>query len=295
MASPRAAKAVEFTFNRFRYAAQHWGEESQPPVLAIHGWLDNSASFDVLAQYLTRLQILAPDMAGHGLSDHRTGLSDYPIWSETAEMFAMADAMGWQQFALMGHSRGAMMSLLAAAAFPERVTHLILIDALGPPPVAPATAQQRMVNSLGELQRRLQRPTSCYPTYDDAINARCQSRFSPVTRASAELLAERGLTELEAGFNWHADGKLWAPSNVALSAEQIEAFVAKISAKVLVLLGEQGMKTNVIAGSPFERAMSMMVEELNTNVQEFDDGHFLHMERAAVDVANAIQTFFDND
>ncbi|MGH1487627.1 MAG: alpha/beta fold hydrolase [Cellvibrionaceae bacterium] len=281
----------EFIFNGFRYVAQCWGEDGGLPVLAVHGWLDNSASFNILAPQLKGVQFVALDLAGHGYSDHRIGLSDYPIWSETAEIYAVADAMGWDQFALIGHSRGAMISTLASAVFPERISHLILLDALTPPPVSPDNSPERMVKSIQEIHRRLKRERSCYPTYEAAIKARCQSEFGKVSEASAELLASRGLTQFPEGYNWHADGKLWAPSNVALTAEQIESFVDNIKAKTLVLLGEHGLKSTMVSGSPFERMLLKMVSELNTEIQEFDDGHYLHMESAAEDVAAAIQAF----
>ena len=119
-----------FTLNGFTYAAQYWGDGAGMPIIALHGWLDNSASFSVLAPQLEGVQLLALDLAGHGYSDHRAGLLDYGIWSEVPDIFAIADQMGWQRFALMGHSRGAMLAFLAAGALPERISHLILIDAL---------------------------------------------------------------------------------------------------------------------------------------------------------------------
>lgn len=281
----------EFIFNGFRYVAQCWGEEGGLPVLAVHGWLDNSASFTVLASQLAGVHFVALDLAGHGYSDHRIGLSDYPIWSEIAEIYAVADAMGWDQFAFIGHSRGAMMSILAAAVFPERISHLILLDALTPPAVSANEAPVRMVKSIHELHRRLKRQRSCYPTYDAAIKARCQSEFGKVSEASAQLLASRGLTQLPEGYNWHADGKLWAPSNLALTAEQIESFIANVKAKTLVLLGKHGLQARRIVGVSFETLLHKTVTALSAEVQEFDDGHYLHMEAAAVSVAAAIQAF----
>ncbi len=289
--SQRIASESEFFFNNFRYAGQVWGSQGQVPALAIHGWLDNSASFDVLAPLLNNVHLLAPDLAGHGQSDHYKGLSDYPVWSEIMAIYAMADAMGWEKFVLIGHSRGAMMSLLAAAIFPERISHLVLLDAMAPPPVKAELGPERMVKSIREIQRRLKRKLSCYPTYELAIDARCKSEFGKVSKASAELLASRGLDHLEQGFHWHADGKLWAPSNVALTVEHIQGFVTNIKAKTLILLGKHGLKPLIKPGSDYEVMLDQLIDELNANVQEFDDGHYLHMESAAIDVAQAIQDF----
>jgi pimeloyl-ACP methyl ester carboxylesterase len=286
----RPAIETNVVLNDFRYAGQLWGEEGGLPVLAVHGWLDNSASYEVLAPLLPGVQLLAPDLAGHGYTDHRKGLSDYPVWSETAELFALADTMGWERFALIGHSRGAMMAMLLAAAFPERISHLVLLDALVPPPVSASQAPERMVKSIEEMQRRLKRKRSCHPSYEAAIQARCNSEFGQVSQASAEILASRGLVKLEQGYHWHADGKLWASSTVGLTAEQIQAFIQRITAKTLVLLGKQGLKTKIIPGSTFEGLLQGMIKHLDAEVQEFDDGHFLHMEASAKDVGEAIHS-----
>ena len=107
------------------------------PVLALHGWLDNCASFDFLAPLITSsntqtLDMVTLDLAGHGLSDHRSGLSAYNNWQDLIEILLVTEQLGWSRFALIGHSRGAMISTLFAATYPEKVTHLVGIEGLLP-------------------------------------------------------------------------------------------------------------------------------------------------------------------
>jgi pimeloyl-ACP methyl ester carboxylesterase len=260
--------------------------------------VDNSASFSVLAPQLRNVQCLAIDLAGHGWSEHKAGLADYPLWSDISAVYAIADQMGWQRFALIGHSRGAMMSLLAAGVFPERISHLIMIDSMMPPVVASHQAVERFSNSIKEIQRRVKRPLSLYSSYDDAIKARCNSRYAPVTSATAVRLADRGLGEVDGQFHWHADGKLWAPSNVALSYDMVMAFAQKIaqsSLASLLLLGDHGLvkmaESNEAVNEVMRSQCEQLIELLSTEVHSFDDGHFLHMEKAASEVANTINTF----
>ena len=54
-----------------RLAAREWGPEGGARVIALHGWLDNAASFDRLAPLLPELHLVALDLAGHGRSQHR--------------------------------------------------------------------------------------------------------------------------------------------------------------------------------------------------------------------------------
>ncbi len=293
--NPTDRQERQFTFNGFTYHAQLWGDPNQKPVIALHGWLDNSASFDLLCPQLEGAHVLAIDLAGHGLSDRRDGYTDYPLWTDFAALYAIADEMGWEQFALLGHSRGAMMSLLMAGVYPERITHLMMIDAFLPPLVEAHTAVERMVSSIEETQRRLDRKLSLYTDFDDAIAARCYSKFASITEDSAKLLATRGLREIDGQFHWHADGKLWAPSNVALSLEQVTAFINKITAPSLLLLGSEGLFKDVKKDTEYYRLFEKFLEQLKTEVKTFEDGHFLHMEKSVTEVAQSVQQFLSSE
>jgi pimeloyl-ACP methyl ester carboxylesterase len=287
-------KEKQFMLNGFRYAAQLWGENKSIPAIALHGWLDNSASFDVLAPQLHDVQCLAIDLAGHGWSEHKKGVSDYPIWCEISAIYEIADQMGWDKFALIGHSRGAMISLLAAGVFPERISHLIMLDSIMPPVVSSEQAPERFRQSIKEIQQQLSRPLSLYKSFDQAINARCNSRYSPIKSISAKILATRGLREIDDKYHWHADGKLWAPSNVGLSYDMVSAFAQKAAdyaVPSLLLLGKKGLIKIAEPESEFAQQCQQLATCLSAQVEEFDDGHFLHMEQAVCHVAKAINDF----
>ena len=49
------------------------------PILALHGWLDNALSFASLAPLLTDYHMIALDLSGQGLSDHRSPDATYHI------------------------------------------------------------------------------------------------------------------------------------------------------------------------------------------------------------------------
>src|SRR5690554_4922181 len=98
-----------------RLALKVWGEPEAPPVLALHGWMDNAATFDALAPQLRGLRLIAPDLPGHGLSAHRPPAADYSIWSYVADLLAISGALSLPRFRLLGHSMGGSIATLFAA------------------------------------------------------------------------------------------------------------------------------------------------------------------------------------
>ncbi len=124
---------VRLSLAHIELAAHLSGPEDGVPVIALHGWLDNANSFARLAPKLEGLRIVALDMAGHGHSAHRPTGAGYALWDYVFDVLQVAEQLGWKRFALLGHSLGAIVSLVLAGALPERVTHLGLIDGVIPP------------------------------------------------------------------------------------------------------------------------------------------------------------------
>src|SRR5690606_2312769 len=105
-----------------------FGPRDGRPVLALHGWLDNAATFVPLAPLLPELRIYALDLPGHGRSSHRPPGARYHYVDWVGDVIEAADALGLDRFALLGHSMGAGISILTAGTFPERVERLALIE-----------------------------------------------------------------------------------------------------------------------------------------------------------------------
>jgi pimeloyl-ACP methyl ester carboxylesterase len=278
---------LSFEVNGITFAAQAWGNPEGLPVLALHGWLDNSASFYALAPRLHNIYLVALDMAGHGRSGHRPGSGPYNIWEDVSEIFAIADALGWDRFALLGHSRGAIIAALAAGTFPERITHLGLIEGLLPEQVTADSAPQQLARSIQETRAQAGKSRTVYPDFSTAVKARERGLF-PLGPDAAKALTQRGLITLDSGYQWGTDQRLLLPSAIKLIPEQLAAFINRISAPIMLVLAENGMPklhpvyAQKVAAFP------------QVNIELLPGGHHLHMEQQAVSVAAIFNTFFAN-
>lgn len=99
------------------------------PVLLLHGlgasWITWERLIPLLA---TRLQVLAPDLPGHGDSDT---LRPYRLENATPWMEALLNTLDVEKVALVGNSLGGIAALCFALERPKRVSHLVLVDAAG--------------------------------------------------------------------------------------------------------------------------------------------------------------------
>lgn len=278
-------RELQLTVNGIRFAAQEWGTPDQLPVLALHGWLDNSASFYALAPRLKNLHIIAVDLAGHGRSDRRPGQMAYTPWDDINDLLAIADHLGWERFAFLGHSRGAIISTLTAGAFPERVLCMGLVEGLLPEPAPSEDAPRQLAKAIEGLRSQQQKSPSIYPDMEVAIKARERGMF-PLSYNAAKALTERGVIAQNNGFSWSTDPRLLAPSIIRLSREQLAAFVGNVNMPVKLLLATEGLPKlyvnylQEVAGFP------------HIGYELLEGGHHLHMEREVDLVAEKLNEFF---
>ncbi len=265
-------------------AAQEWGPAEGLPVLAAHGWLDNSGSFDLLAPRLTGCRVVAVDAAGHGRSGFRSPDAGYSLAQDVADLVDVADLLGWSSFRVVAHSRGAAVATLLAGAFPERIAQLVLIEGGVPLVEAPEAAPEALARAIGERRALADRKGRLFTKRATAIAERANG-FTPVTTQAAEILARRSLVETEGGFRWHVDQRLKARSERA-TAEQVMAFVRRISAPVLMVLAEQ----SPFADLPLYREALTWFGDIEA--VRLPGRHHLHLEGAEDEIAARVRRFF---
>ncbi|MBV0931939.1 alpha/beta fold hydrolase [Marinobacterium weihaiense] len=277
------ADELRFEVNGQVMAARACGPGDGLPVLALHGWLDNAASFRALEPHLQGVRLVALDLVGHGFSAHRPEAMPYYIWDNVSDVLAVADELGWSRFHLLGHSMGAGVSALLAGAMPDRVSSLVMIEGLAPQADAAEELPEKMALAIRRRQRK-QRSPRLYPTLEAAIEARANGRF-PVTEQAARWLVERSIVHTVSGFRWRSDPALALPSVLRMSEDQIRAFLQRIEAPALLLMGTNGIGTPLLE----ERASLIMQLQRET----LAGNHHLHMEPGpAAAIGNIINRFY---
>ena len=273
-----------FRVSDLTLAGEEWGAAGERPVLASHGWLDNAGSFELLAPKLSGCNLVALDLAGHGKSDNRSPDSAYNIWQDVGDLADVADELGWQRFTLLGHSRGGAISMLFAATFPERVDKLILLEGGLPITAEASEAPAGLAQAFRETRALRGKSGRVFTGRDTAIAERA-SGFSKVTPAAAEILARRSLREVPGGFQWHADQRLKAQSELRLTPDQVRAFARAVAAPVLFLFAEH----SPFADRPLFRELPRLFA--NVEVERVPGGHHCHLEGSEGAIAERIRRF----
>ena len=245
------------------------GDKSEPPVIALHGWLDNAASFIPIAEFMTGFHLVALDLPGHGKSEHRCGVNAYHFVDYAADVVLAADALGFEHFSLLGHSLGAGVAGLVASVAPERIKRLALVEGLAPVTGRPDDVCNQLRKHIDKA-RDARRTPSVYLNKDEAVVAR--QNAGDFSLASAELIAERNLVAGEDGFRWHTDRCLRQPSPVYLSEDHVKAYLKKIECETLLVRSSNG----IIMNWDSLRGREPYVE--NLTLVDIEGGHHCHMD-----------------
>jgi lipase len=146
-------------------AALTFGDGPEVAV-AVHGITASAMAWPVVGRALPReWTLVAPDLRGRGASAGLPG--PFGLDRHADDVCALARARG-DQVVLVGHSMGAYVALLAAAAHPELFTRLVLVDGgLTIPLPADVDPDAVLDATLGPAIERLRRT---YTSDDDYLD-----------------------------------------------------------------------------------------------------------------------------
>ena len=159
-------------------------DNAHPALHFAHATGFNAETYCELLQPLSdRMQILASDSRGHGLTtlpESTARLKDWEVYRD--DLSALLNAVHPGPLVLAGHSKGAIVSLMLAAQFPARVRALVLVEPVlvpenrptatppdAPPNLAVRAAKRRAVFASANAAFESYRGRGAFTTWPDAM------------------------------------------------------------------------------------------------------------------------------
>lgn len=280
-------------------AAKSCGPPQGRPVLCLHGWLDNANSFDRLIPLLPKDHYyVAVDFPGHGLSSHRPNGVAYNFLEYIGDIRRVVEGLKWNKFIVMGHSMGGNVGGLFSSVFPDMIERLILLDSCGFLPYKKeklALQMQKGFEALLQWEKQQQQPKVYNPL--TALQRLLEANTS-LSEASAQILLQRGATEVPGGLVFNRDFRINLDTPYRTPLEQCLEFQKRIQASVLIILANNGIwwsKYHVAENSP----LKLVVEGYKTSKTGFrlevvEGDHHVHLNEPER-VAGLIKDFLQKD
>ncbi len=99
------------------------------PLVLLHGWPESGLCWEPVLPHLDeRFRVICPDLRGLGDSQRTAAVADYEKHNLAADILALLDALGVEQFGLVGHDWGGAVAQHMAAMAPARVRRLCLMN-----------------------------------------------------------------------------------------------------------------------------------------------------------------------
>lgn len=109
------------------------GPSDAPPVMLVHGFPESHRTWRALVPLLQDdFRLIMPDLRGFGASDKPQDVDAYLTETLVADLFALADAVGIDRFALVGHDWGGAIAWAAAIGGNSRITRLAIVNSPHP-------------------------------------------------------------------------------------------------------------------------------------------------------------------
>jgi pimeloyl-ACP methyl ester carboxylesterase len=248
----------------------------------LHGWLDHCHSFDWLSERLPQAwRLIALDFRGHGESDALPAGATHQFTDHVADVEAAVRHFSLERFHLAGHSLGGSVALCYAAARPERVESVTLIESLGTTGGGPERAAERLKDFVDDLFKPVRHRV--YASVEEAARrvSEANSSYSP---EAALHMAKHGTRAVEGGVTFRADPMVRRSSGMAFDEEQVLAICAAVKGQVQIIHGTHGM---TLDDAQIAKRLAAL---RHPKVFAVKGGHHVHLDSPA-DVAAQVVRF----
>ena len=217
----------QVTANGLTLGYLDWGNPDAQTVLFLHGALQQGHSWDFVALPLAPdYHCIALDARGHGDSQWATD-GDYSLDAHQADIDGFVEAMGLDQFVLVGHSMGGRSSYVYTSRRQDKVKALVIVDT-GP---GGGRVGQARIQRFRELPDEL----DSFQQFAERIQEYTGRPTEQVMGALKFSIRERA----DGKWTWKYDKALRTPGPrpPGPSEEQLWEYVAGISCPTLIIRG----------------------------------------------------------
>ncbi|WP_294121396.1 alpha/beta hydrolase, partial [Sphingomonas sp.] len=224
------------------------GPEDAPPVIMVHGFPESHRTWRGLVPLLSdKLRLVMPDLRGFGDSDRPQDVADYATDTLVADIFALADALGIDRFALIGHDWGGAIAWAAALRGNPRIERLAIINSPHPLIFQKSVIEDEPQRAASQYIRAFRNPgmeagieVMGFETFFDKSFAK-HADMSLIPPAERQIYIDQWSRPgaLTAMLNWYRSSQVVVPAmgeNAALPA-WVERGVPKIHIPVRVIWG----------------------------------------------------------
>ena len=242
------------------------------PVLCLAGLTRNSSDFEFVMPHMGHVRMIRMDYRGRGLSDHDTDFMNYSILREAQDAIELLDHLGIGKTAVIGTSRGGLISMLLGQTHPERLLGVMLND-IGPE-IAPS-GLSRIMDYLG-----LCPGFQSYDAAADGLLAAYSGSFPDVSRARWKRQAELMWTQNpEGGLGLRYDPRLRDAMIAQASAgppPDLWPLFGQLAARPLAAL--RGNNSDLLSPEIFTKMQERCPDMIATTVQ--NRGHVPFLDEA---------------
>lgn len=210
---------------------------SDHTLVLVHGFLDFCSGWRgaVSPELQKRFHIIAPDMRGHGDSDHVGAGGYYHFLDYVADLRSFAGKLGRGTLSMVGHSMGGSIVGYYAGAFPETLHKVVLMEGMGPPETT-TPAPARVQHWVRGWNRARARKPHLYADIEAAAE-KLRHRDPKLNPQLARDLAKWGTREIEGGRVFKHDPLHLSQGPTPYSVEVALEFWRRISCPVLLVDG----------------------------------------------------------
>jgi len=259
----------KLTANGIVHHVIRWGDRPVEVVFC-HGFLDIGWSFDAVARDLVAAGhgVASFDWRGHGQTEWTGAGGYYHFPDYVLDLDELLPQLSDQPVHLVGHSMGGSACVMYAAARPENLRSLTLIEGLGPPemePRDPVTRLRAWLDGVARVRSKTLKPMDGERT----VLKRMRVQNPELTDELGLFLASKSTKAVDGGVQWTFDPlhKTWSPR--PFQADAFGKLLEAISAPTLIVAGERGLRLQ-----DEEERMAKIKD--HRFVEILDVGHMIH-------------------